>query len=43
MLQEVAEYAIKKMKISPCIADNAGFTPLHEASRLGHVEVSKFY
>lgn len=37
----MTQYGIEKLKISPRVADNAGYTPLHEAARRGFVELSK--
>ncbi|XP_050425534.1 lysine-specific demethylase 9 [Adelges cooleyi] len=39
--KDVVAYCIERLEYVPSIADNAGYTPLHEACSQGHYEIAK--
>lgn len=39
--QDVVGYCIEKLEYVPSVADNAGYTPLHEACSQGHYHIAK--
>ncbi|XP_008198897.3 uncharacterized protein LOC655743 [Tribolium castaneum] len=38
---DITAYCLEKMEYSPSPKDNAGYTPLHEASTKGHLDIAK--
>ncbi|XP_025190680.1 protein piccolo-like isoform X1 [Melanaphis sacchari] len=40
-VDDVVGYCIEKLEYAPSVADNAGYTPLHEACSQGHYHIAK--
>lgn len=40
-VKDVVGYCMEKLEYAPSVADNAGYTPLHEACSQGHYHIAK--